>query len=515
MKNNAIRIGLAVAAAVAMAGATAALASASPIEAFVGTDKRSYASGEEIAVTLSLENTSLSEVITAEGFSEEPFYLNLTFYGSKGTKYTAYELGTTSTWHEPPPSRLFRALNQAGNEYTIPGRKVERLAFEWSQSFDPFPASRYYPPLEPDRYTLQLDYSALFVAPGDVRTATAADGTEVEYVKTGDGDAVTLVSTTATLCVQADNDGDLYFYPACEETQLEDCNDADSAVNPGAAETLYDGVDNDCNVATADVSASDYGTVIIEADMHKIGGDGTHPTSTKSMLGGLYVRLYDRSEGSCAKGYGTSWQHYEAIWTSSCIVQADGLTTTGGDSPGIITLSNVSPGEYLAVAKYADIYAGVNVGLLGAGETVYKHLHAMEKSNGKKVPAKSKKRSGSELLIIEPEYVEWDGTSELYPFVFDSVGDWEVTTSVVPPEGFVSDNDALSEIVLSEVEVVQFTITDVGSEWSSVGVVYDVKHEKKREKIKSKIGFKCSPKFQEKKNFDKFCQEKVKKDKGK
>jgi len=49
-------------------------------------------------------------------------------------------------------------------------------------------------------------------------------------------------------------------------------------------------------------------------------------------------------------------------------------------------------------------------------------------------------------LIIEPEYVEWDGAQELYPFIFESVGNWTVTTSVTPPEGFVADpKTALNE----------------------------------------------------------------------
>jgi hypothetical protein len=31
-----------------------------------------------------------------------------------------------------------------------------------------------------------------------------------------------------------------------------------------------------------------------------------------------------------------------------------------------------------------------------------------------------------------------DSTQELYPFVFETIGDWDVTTSVTPPEGFES-----------------------------------------------------------------------------
>ena len=49
----------------------------------------------------------------------------------------------------------------------------------------------------------------------------------------------------------------------------------------------------------------------------------------------------------------------------------------------------------------------------------------------------------SELPIIEPEYVFGDDTQQLYPFVLGAVGDWDVTASVTPPEGFVADHDEL------------------------------------------------------------------------
>ena len=56
----------------------------------------------------------------------------------------------------------------------------------------------------------------------------------------------------------------------------------------------------------------------------------------------------------------------------------------------------------------------------------------IQEANGKQVPARYTKLTGSELLIIEPEYVLWDDTDQLYPFVFETIGDWSVTTSVAP-----------------------------------------------------------------------------------
>ena len=124
-----------------------------------------------------------------------------------------------------------------------------------------------------------------------------------------------------------------------------------------------------------------------------------------------------------------------------------------------------------------------------------KYLQVIEKAYGKKGPAKYTKRTGSDLLIIEPEYVEWDGTEELYPVIFESIGDWSVTTSVDPPEGFVTDQDSLTEEVNTEIEAVQFTLTDVGSTWKDTKVKHKIKHKGKTETINSKIDVMLSKKL--------------------
>jgi hypothetical protein len=116
----------------------------------------------------------------------------------------------------------------------------------------------------------------------------------------------------------------------------------------------------------------------------------------------------------------------------------------------------------------------------------------MEKADGKKVSCKTTKRTGSDLLIIEPEYIEWDGTKELYPFVFEAVGSWSLTTSINPPQGFVTDRQSLSAEVQSGIEAVQFTITNKGPRWEETEVTHRVKHQGKTEMIKSKIGIKLS-----------------------
>ena len=124
----------------------------------------------------------------------------------------------------------------------------------------------------------------------------------------------------------------------------------------------------------------------------------------------------------------------------------------------------------------------------------YQNFQVIKKCTGETVGAKSKIFTGSELLVIEPEYIEWSSETEIYPIVFDSVGDWTVTTSVTPPEGFVADNESLDAEVVNETEAVQFTITDVGSKWINTQTMFKLKHGKKKEiTFTSEIGIKLTP----------------------
>jgi hypothetical protein len=256
------------------------------------------------------------------------------------------------------------------------------------------------------------------------------------------------------------------------------------------------------------------GTLIIQADKHIV-GQGTYPGNNKEPIAGLPVRIYDKSPASCAAGYGISWHYYPQIWKDSltdpgCNPIAEGNT----DGMGQITFA-LPPGNYLATGKYVDstetLYIGVSVGEITPGTVVKKYLQVIQNTNNKKVPAKYRKIVGSELLIIEPEYVEWSGTQEQYPFVFESIGDWTVSVSVAPPEGFVADHGALLTDVNTEIKSVQFTITDVGSEWVSTGVDYEIKHKGKTERIRSKIGIKLTKELAKKKGLSEYGEEEPKK----
>jgi hypothetical protein len=103
---------------------------------------------------------------------------------------------------------------------------------------------------------------------------------------------------------------------------------------------------------------------------------------------------------------------------------------------------------------------------------------------------------------IEPEYVIWDDTQQLYPFVFETVGDWDVTTSVTPPEGFEADYDALAAQVNNDLEAVQFTITEVGSDLVPTVTQFNVMYNGQRRVVQSRVDIRLTPAYARSRGFD-------------
>ena len=68
------------------------------------------------------------------------------------------------------------------------------------------------------------------------------EGVTTTFYTDGDGDGYGSPAPVLQACAA----------PAGHSANGTDCNDASAAINPGALETIYDGVDNDCNAATPD-----------------------------------------------------------------------------------------------------------------------------------------------------------------------------------------------------------------------------------------------------------------------
>ena len=273
-----------------------------------------------------------------------------------------------------------------------------------------------------------------------------------------------------------------------------DCNDSDPFVNPAAAETC-DGIDNNCNGVVDD----DLASLQVTANLHTV-GSGSHPGSNKEPLVGLPVGIYDKSESSCSRTVcgGISWQNYACIYQGCSPIQPEMST----DPNGIVTFQ-LPPGDYLVIGgDGTDKHLGVSASDLACTDPMQKHLQRLQTANGKQHPGKTSRRTGSELLVIEPEFMEWSGQDELYPIVLESLGDWNVTTSVEPPEGFVADHASLSEDVDNEIEAIQFTITDVGSDWIPTQLKHVVQHGGRREIVLSRVGVKLTPELAHQRGLD-------------
>ncbi len=270
-------------------------------------------------------------------------------------------------------------------------------------------------------------------------------------------------------------------------------NDAPASFPAGATTTVtYNATDASLNAGTATVDVTVlYGAnIAITANKHTV-GSGSHPGSDKEPLVGIDVFAYDKSDGSCSRDVcgGISHQHYQCI-VDTCL-PISGCAT---DASGQCTI-NAPAGDWIVISDDATKTTlpdplGVSASDLLCGETKQKHLQQIVRDDGKKLPGKTTRRTGSELLIIEPEVMEWTDTTEQYPVVFDSVGEWNAEVAVAPPEGFVSDYESLTEQVTDEVKAVQFTLTDVGSDWIPTETRFTLKHGGRREIVLSRVGVK-------------------------
>ncbi len=288
-------------------------------------------------------------------------------------------------------------------------------------------------------------------------------------------------------CGVPDDDSDGDGFLVCQ-----DCDDADPSVNPQAAETC-DGIDNDCDGVIDDAA-----TLRIDANLHIV-GSGPHPESGKQPLADLPVGIYDKADGSCARAVcgGVSWQHYDCVYQS-----CDPLAQQSTDADGQASFE-LPAGDYLVIGgDGGEKHLGVSASDLACGAFMRKHLQRLQTADGASHPGKTERRTGSELLVIEPEFVEWNGQTQLYPVVLESQGDWTVTTAIEPPEGFVADYDSLTEEIGSETEAVQFTVTDVGSDWVPTLLRHRIRHRGRNEVLLSRIGVRLDPELARAKGLD-------------
>ena len=410
-----------------------------PIKISLVSDKTTYTVGEPVGIQVTVQNSSGGDIFTHKGFMGQEFHLMITFTDPDGKPIRALYQG---------------ALKEPLAPLTIGGKFVvnaEIIPANWKETWVMDDARKWYGDFtKPGRYTARVvatleTFSNAFPGPGT---------------------------------------GTLFAY----------MDDSLATFNPIPTNPIAFEIASQDPVVKSSIHAA--------VNLFKI-GTGTRPNVIKKSLSGADVYLYKIS--SIPQDYQPiSHKTYQMIW--------DNLTPykqTTSDKDGLAKFSSIARDEYLILAHSHSSFSQKMAATVSTNDSdwlsenpIEKKLTIVEKSNGNKVPGNTKKFTGTELLITEPEYIEWDSDAETYPFVFESIGDWDVTTSVEPPKGFVADYKALEAEVADEMETVQFTITDKGSSWTETQVTYTIKHKNKTQKTASKIGIKLSKKLAKEKGLD-------------
>ncbi len=251
---------------------------------------------------------------------------------------------------------------------------------------------------------------------------------------------------------------------------------------------------------SADVSV-DFGSSILVKLRRYVIGFGRHPLFSKEPIEDTEVCAYDRSSGSCAATTCPQlWGKFECI-----VDNCEPVSCATSDEHGYAEL-NVPPGKYFVIAKdLSQILLpdpiGHVVGQVNCGETKFVRMFQIVRGDGRRLACRVRRLTGSELLIIEPEEMIWDETEQEYPFVFESIGDWDVTVGIEPPDGFVADESSITENVDNEEEVIQFEITEVGSDLIPTKTTFDVVHNGRRIQVKSSVNIKLTEKYARSRGF--------------
>ncbi len=408
---------------------------ASPIEIELINSQTTYLPTEQIKMQVDVRNKSGGEVIAQEGFLNQDFHLMITFTDPDGRPVTTH---FKDVGYEGGPPYRYNDRDAVVVE-SIPAGAKKTVVIEDAKTF--YNLTKY------GRYTASV---------------------------------IAHLETYSQATADPNTDKSIAYLSDQISSDTVRSNEVSFVVQPPAPAVQ--------SPIQANVSLLKIGT-------------GTKPPVVKRPLDGVKdgvsVRLYKQSD--LQKYEPTNWKKYSLIWNDLHIRP---FQVAQPDSTGKAIFNLVPKDDYLMITVYDSIYeaASVKSNAVAWGKgTLREHLMIIQKSCGAKVPAKTMEQNGSYLLIVEPEYIEWDSSQELYPFIFEASGDWDITTALALPEGFVADYNALSTRVKDSTAAIQFTVGDVGTRWVESDVTFTVTHKKKVKVLKDKIGIKLDRKLAAKK----------------
>jgi hypothetical protein len=283
-------------------------------------------------------------------------------------------------------------------------------------------------------------------------------------------------------------------------------NDAPTLFMAGVTAVTWTVTDSHGNTGTATqrVRIVPAATIQVEAALRTT-GTGTRPASTKTAQP-LILKVFERSTVGSPdpKDFGTIWGATTGLLQSHNVsISGPTVVTSASGQANLYTIvvpstdpvnADLASGSYLVVGQATiegvSVYPGRPRDPLATGSTTRIYLEEIKNASGRIAAAKTTEVPGSLLLITEPACLEFTGTQELYPIVYESVeGDWSVVVKADPPEGFVSTPGALTtDVVPDQVRTLQFTITDVGSHWTSTRVTHRLRHNGRDIEVVSEAG---------------------------
>ncbi len=237
------------------------------------------------------------------------------------------------------------------------------------------------------------------------------------------------------------------------------------------------------------------GTLDVFFVVNNIDDDTKKPKTHKEPIAGAEVRVFIRGQ-ACPDNLFVTKQpkHWSPIF-ETCPFIASWTTNANGEVLIKVPPTTKEPNtDYVVIGKFIDsdpdpdsYYSGKQVNNIKAGETRTVNLRKLRRFDGKHCSAHEIEEFGTHLVIVEPDYIDWTDMTEQYPFVLEADGDWDVTTSLTPPDGFVPDVPALSIDIVDSVGALQFTLTDVGSDWTQTSITHLIKHKGKTIKRNSEV----------------------------
>jgi N,N-dimethylformamidase beta subunit-like protein/uncharacterized protein DUF4082/Big-like domain-containing protein len=289
------------------------------------------------------------------------------------------------------------------------------------------------------------------------------------------------------------------------------CQTSSLAIGTHTISAVYGGDLNDAGGARASVAQviSASSVLSIQFTTHVLLDNTNKPKVKEVPVAAARVRVY-RKNDACTNGLIVSGR--ERIWgmvfdgldgynaagdtDAGCTpvtvgsYRAEGTTDANGNVNIIVPPALTHPDtDYVVIGRTLDfddtttaaaidpLYSEKTLDVIKAGAQKAMQLHQLRLFSGKRVPGKDLEEYGTYLAIVEPEYMDWTTPEEQYPFILIADGDWGITTSIVPPEGFIADVPELTTEVTDAVTALQFTLTDVGSDWSSTGITHVITHK--------------------------------------